>query len=60
MKAYIDLHLHLDGAITVEIARKLEEKAGIILPEEDTELEQKLSVSETCENLNDFLKCFHF
>ena len=58
MKAYIDLHLHLDGAITVEIARKLEEKAGIILPEEDTELEQKLSVSETCENLNDFLKCF--
>ena len=58
MKAYIDLHLHLDGAITVEIARKLEEKAGIILPEEDTELEQKLSVSETCENLNDFLICF--
>ena len=58
MKAYIDLHLHLDGAITVEIARKLEEKVGIILPEEDTELEQKLSVSETCENLNDFLKCF--
>lgn len=58
MKAYIDLHLHLDGAITVEIARKLEEKAEIILPEEDTELEQKLSVSETCENLNDFLKCF--
>ena len=59
MKAYIDLHLHLDGAITVEIARKLEEKVGIILPEEDTELEQKLSVSETCENLNDFLKCFN-
>ncbi|MDO4943221.1 MAG: adenosine deaminase [Lachnospiraceae bacterium] len=57
-KGYIDLHLHLDGAITPKIARKLAEKAHIKLPVSDEELECRLSVPETCENLNDFLKCF--
>ena len=31
----IDLHLHLDGAITVEIAKKLAGIQGIELPTED-------------------------
>ncbi|MCI5726374.1 MAG: adenosine deaminase [Clostridium sp.] len=55
----IDLHLHLDGAITVEIAKKLAGIQGIELPTEDYEkLKKLLTVPEDCANLNDFLKCF--
>ncbi len=55
----IDLHLHLDGAITVPIARKLADVQKITLPaDNDEELEKLLSVPESCESLNDFLRCF--
>ena len=55
----IDLHCHLDGCITVEIAKKLGEIQNIILPaKNDEELLEKLSVPQNCRNLNDFLKCF--
>ena len=55
----IDLHLHLDGAITVDIAKKLASIQGITLPgDSDDELSSLLSVPENCESLNDFLKCF--
>lgn len=58
-KKYIDLHAHLDGAITVEIARKLAEIQGTKLPTEDEEeLKKLLQVPEDCQSLNDFLKCF--
>lgn len=57
-KAYIELHLHLDGAITPEIARMLADSQGILLPEDEKELERQLSVSEDCRSLNDFLQCF--
>lgn len=56
---YIDLHLHLDGAITVEIAKELANLQGITLPaEDDKELLRLLSVPEDCTSLNDFLSCF--
>lgn len=56
---YIDLHLHLDGAVTTEIAKKLAAIQGIQLPtEEDEALTKLLSVPESCESLNDFLECF--
>lgn len=56
---YIDLHLHLDGAITVEIAKRLAALQGITLPaSDDTALEKMLTVPEDCQSLNDFLKCF--
>ena len=55
----IDLHLHLDGAITVDIAKKLARVQGIELPTEDDEkLKKLLTVPEDCASLNDFLKCF--
>lgn len=56
--AYIDLHLHLDGAVTIEIARKLAKLQGISLSEDDFELEKLLTVPADCASLNDFLKCF--
>lgn len=56
---YIDLHLHLDGAITVDIAKQLAELQCIILPTQaDEELLALLSVPADCESLNDFLNCF--
>lgn len=59
MDKYIDLHLHLDGAITVDIAKKLASLQNIKLPtNDDEELEKLLSVPDDCESLNDFLECF--
>jgi adenosine deaminase len=56
---YIDLHLHLDGAITVDIAKKLASLQNMKLPtDDDEELEKLLSVPDDCESLNDFLECF--
>ena len=56
---YLDLHLHLDGSITKEIAKKLAKVQNIELPtNNDEELENLLSVRPDCESLNDFLKCF--
>ena len=55
---FIDLHLHLDGAITPDIARRLAALQKITLPENDNELADLLTVSPDCENLNDFLARF--
>ena len=56
---YIDLHLHLDGAITMDIAKKLAALQNIKLPaENDGQLKKLLTVPDTCTSLNDFLKCF--
>ena len=56
---YIDLHLHLDGAVTVDIAKELAKIQGITLPTaDDDELRSMLTVPEDCTSLNDFLSCF--
>ena len=55
----IDLHCHLDGAITVPIAKKLASLQNITLPTtDDNELAALLSVPDSCTSLTDFLKCF--
>ena len=56
---YIDLHKHLDGSITVDIAKKLAELQGIALPtDNDEELKDLLTVSPDCKDLNEFLDRF--
>ena len=56
---YIDLHAHLDGSVTVDIAKKLAALQNIALPtDNDKELLTLLSVPDSCESLNDFLQCF--
>ncbi len=56
---YIDLHVHLDGAITSEIAKRLARLQNIELPAQDgEELESLLRVPDSCTSLNDFLACF--
>ena len=54
---YIELHLHLDGAITPDIARRLAILQGISLPPDD-ELSKMLVVPPDNRDLNEFLKCF--
>lgn len=55
---YIDLHLHLDGAVTSDIAKRLADMQGIVLPADGEALEKRLSVGEDCKDLNEFLECF--
>ena len=56
---YIDLHLHLDGAITLNIAKELALLQNITLPTtNDTELETLLTVEENNKDLNQFLQRF--
>lgn len=55
---YVDLHLHLDGALTPKIARRLAQIQKMELPEDEGELLRLLTVPEDCQSLNDFLKCF--
>ena len=54
----IDLHCHLDGSITLEIAKKLAALQNIEIPDNDEELLKLLTVDENCASLTDFLKCF--
>ena len=56
---YIELHAHLDGSITLDIAKKLAAMQGISLAGDD-ELIDIISVSPTCDSLTEFLKCFDF
>lgn len=55
--AMIDLHLHLDGSMSLECARSLAKKQGIELPD-DEELLNKLRVSADCRDLNEYLERF--
>ncbi len=55
---YIDLHLHLDGALTPEIAGKLAALQNIALPDDEEQLTRLLTVEQDCEDLNEFLARF--
>lgn len=55
--ALIDLHLHLDGSMSLECARSLAAKQEIALPD-DAELLSRLRVSEDCRDLNEYLERF--
>ena len=56
--ALIDLHLHLDGSIPLQTARKLANMQHIPIPESDDELKAMMSVNENCKDLNDYLARF--
>ena len=56
----IDLHLHLDGSLSVPSARRLAEMQNIPVPPDDTELKKLLTVSDGCRDLNEYLDKFDF
>lgn len=57
---YIDLHLHLDGSLSIDNARDLAKMQNIGIPESDLELKKLLCAPEICSSLDDYLKCFEF
>lgn len=56
----IDLHLHLDGSLSVDIIQKLADLQNIILEETEEELREKLQVEDGCTSLNEYLTKFDF
>lgn len=56
----IDLHLHLDGSLSVDTVRELARMQKIEVPEDDNELMKRLQVSENCRDLNEYLEKFSF
>lgn len=56
----IDLHLHLDGSLSIASVRELAAMQGIEIAEDDAALLQKLQVSPTCRDLNEYLEKFDF
>mgnify|MGYP002232986936 CR=1 FL=1 len=56
---FIDLHLHLDGVITLDIAKVLAKLQNQTLPSSsDAELSKLLSIPPDCEDLNEYLRRF--
>jgi hypothetical protein len=56
----IDLHLHLDGSISVPMARRLATLDGRVLSEDDAALGKRLGVTADCRDLNEYLAKFDF
>ena len=56
----IDLHLHLDGSLSVLAARRLADMQGIEIPRDDVELKALLTVSKGCRDLGEYLEKFDF
>lgn len=51
-----DLHLHLDGSLSIEVVKTLADRIGYYFCGKD--IKGLLSVGENCESLPDYLKCF--
>ena len=58
--ALIDLHLHLDGSLSVDSVKKLASMQNIVIPTDDAELLHLLQVSADCKDLNEYLEKFDF
>ena len=56
----IDLHLHLDGSLSLNSVRHLAQLQGESLPEDDTEILRHLQVGKCCLDLGEYLAKFDF
>lgn len=56
----IDLHLHLDGALSLDSVRELADMQHIAVPDDDAELLRLMRVGPDCRNLGEFLEKFAF
>ena len=60
MNNLVELHLHLDGALSINNCRKLAKLQNINIPEDDNVLSNMMMVSPDCHDLNEFLTKFEF
>jgi len=58
LQCLADLHLHLDGSVSVASARRLAAIEKVSLPDDDEILRNMLMVSEDCADLNEYLERF--
>ena len=58
--ALVDLHLHLDGSLSLASVRELAAMEKISLPERDEELLPLFRVGPDCRDLNEYLEKFAF
>lgn len=56
----IDLHLHLDGSLSVKTVKELAAMQNIEIPEKEEELLKLLRVNEDCKDLTEYLEKFAF
>ena len=56
----IDLHLHLDGSLSLESVKELARLEGVELDLNDGEILSRLTVSDDCRDLNEYLEKFDF
>ena len=54
----IDLHVHLDGSVSIPMAKRLALINGIELNESEEDLKERLQVSKDCRDLNEYLEKF--
>ena len=59
LKCMVDLHLHLDGALSIANAKELAKIQNIEIPKKE-EIAKLLRVSDNCRDLNEFLEKFAF
>lgn len=57
---YIDLHLHLDGSLSLKTVREIAALQNIELPDDENELRAMLSLTPECQSLDDYLARFTF
>lgn len=56
----IDLHIHLDGSLSIDSVKQLAKMQNIDIPNSDSKLNKMLSVDKGCRNLNEYLQKFDF
>lgn len=59
-RGLIDLHLHLDGSLSLATVRTLAAMQQTNVPTDDRELLQRLQVGPNCQDLNEYLEKFDF
>lgn len=52
----IDLHLHIDGSLSLSCFQALASDAGLSMT--DTQIQKAVMVSDTCQSLPEYLQCF--
>ena len=56
----IDLHLHLDGSLSVKTVKELAALQNIEIPEDEAELLKLLRINDDCKDLTEYLEKFAF
>lgn len=60
MNNLVELHLHLDGALSISNCRKIAKIQNLDIPNDDNEISKMMVVSNDCHDLNEFLTKFEF